>query len=81
MPRNEEVMKNSVFHNGPLTVAVAAACDAFRFYSKGIFHDESCSTLDENLDHAVLVVGYGEENGRPYWLVKNSYGAHWGEVG
>ncbi|EEC05501.1 cathepsin L, putative [Ixodes scapularis] len=45
----------------------------------GMFDEPSCDVL--NLDHAVLVVGYGRADGKDYWLVKNrrvSFASHWG---
>ena len=45
-------------------------------YKGGIFDSPCC---EAPIDHAVVVVGYGTEDGQDYWLVKNSWGTHYGE--
>jgi len=61
----------------PVSVAIEADQSVFQFYSSGVM-DSSCGT---NLDHGVLVVGWGELNGKSYWKVKNSWGSSWGDNG
>eukprot|EP00927_Polykrikos_kofoidii_P075938 TRINITY_DN7250_c0_g1_i1.p1 TRINITY_DN7250_c0_g1~~TRINITY_DN7250_c0_g1_i1.p1 ORF type:complete len:360 (+),score=54.03 TRINITY_DN7250_c0_g1_i1:105-1184(+) len=61
----------------PVSIGIAASSDLFRHYQSGVMVGE-CGFL---IDHAVLLVGYGTENSKNYWLVKNSWGPSWGEEG
>ena len=63
---------------GPVSVAIEADKAVFQMYSSGVLTGTGCGT---NLDHGVLAVGYGTEDGTPYFLVKNSWGSSWGDNG
>jgi len=66
----------------PVSVAIQADQGVFQFYKSGVITDDTCGR-NANVDHGVLAVGYGvdEETGEPYYKVKNSWGATWGEGG
>lgn len=74
-------MMQSALGLGPLSVAIDAGSGVFKFYRKGIFdHPDKCGS---NLNHAVAIVGYsnGDEDAKPYWIMRNSWSADWGEQG
>merc|ERR1712160_132240 len=75
---NDSAQLKAALDKGPVSVAIEADKIAFQAYQSGVLTGSACGT---QLDHGVLAVGYGTENGTPYYLVKNSWGATWGAAG
>jgi len=85
-PADEEQLRAFVMKNGPVSIALDATI--LQFYFGGIvdpfFPNLECDP--NSLDHALLIVGWGQERNwigemTDYWLVKNSWGADWGDSG
>jgi hypothetical protein len=76
-PSGNENNLSTLIQNGPVSIAIEADQSAFQFYSGGVFS----AACGHNLDHGVLIVGYGTLSSKPYWIVKNSWGATWGMQG
>lgn len=79
--KDEDALKSAVAQQ-PVSVAIEADKRSFQLYKSGVFSSPFCG---KQLDHGVLVVGYGSERGlllkHDFWKVKNSWGSTWGEDG
>jgi len=50
----------------------------FQAYTGGVLDREACGT---DINHPVIAVGWGVENGKQHFIIKNTWGSDWGEAG
>eukprot|EP01099_Mayorella_cantabrigiensis_P002787 TRINITY_DN223_c0_g1_i1.p1 TRINITY_DN223_c0_g1~~TRINITY_DN223_c0_g1_i1.p1 ORF type:complete len:289 (-),score=70.71 TRINITY_DN223_c0_g1_i1:78-860(-) len=76
---DEDGITKAVAQVGPVSIAFQVI-SGFSLYAGGVYSAANCGTTTDDVNHAVLAVGYGTDwlTGMPYWTVKNSWGADWG---
>ena len=81
-PMNDTAVMEALYTRGPLAVAIDASHESLRFYSSGVYADPQCMYEAKDLDHAVVLVGYGTSPTEgDYWLIRNSWSDMWGDGG
>jgi len=79
---DEDQLAIAISYFNPVSIAFEVV-DDFRFYKEGVYSSDTCKAGPYDVNHAVLAVGFGtcKKFGTPFWIVKNSWGAEWGDEG
>jgi len=75
----EDEMAAALVKYGPLSIGINAMF--MQFYFGGVANPPALLCDPKMLDHGVTIVGYNEESGQQYWIIRNSWGPGWGEKG
>lgn len=73
----EQNMMQEIFQNGPIESAFTVYAD-FVHYTSGVYQHVTGNALG---GHAIKIIGWGEENGTPFWWVQNSWTTEWADLG
>jgi cathepsin F len=77
--KDDAAIQTALLNNGPLAVGINA--EPLQFYDSGILDLDADDCDPEYLNHGVVLVGYGEEKGVKFFIIRNSWGKGWGESG
>jgi len=77
---NEDDIAVALFQNGPTSISFTVV-PGFKQYAGGVYMNATCPNGPLDVNHDVMLVGYGTELGVDYWVIKNSWGANWGDQG
>jgi cathepsin H len=69
-----------LYNAGPIAVSFQVI-NGFSRYVSGVYKADNCGTTTQDVNHAVLLTGYGIDNDMKFWNIKNSWGANWGNKG
>lgn len=78
-PVDEDKIADFLYKHGPLIVALNA--NTLQHYTGGILESSDTECDPNSLNHVVTLIGYGNQNGKDFWIVKNSWGEAFGEKG
>lgn len=74
---SEQAIKQDIFTHGSVGADFTVYAD-FPSYKSGVYQAHSKEAFG---GHAIKLIGWGEENGVPYWLGVNSWNTEWGDKG
>ena len=77
----EQDIQKAIMTDGPVEGGFTVY-KSFMSYTSGVYQHHWWQVWDTvEGGHAIKIIGWGEENGLPYWLVANSWSTQWGEDG
>jgi len=77
--QDEDQIAAALVQYGPLAIGINAG--PMQWYSGGVAKPLKILCNPSKLDHGVAIVGFGEDSGSKYWIIRNSWGETWGEKG
>jgi cathepsin L len=70
LPKSEKALMTAVATIGPISAALDATQRSFQLYKSGVYDEPNCK---QQVDHSLVVVGYGVQGDKKYWIAKNRY--------